>query len=169
MSKATNTKTPNGTAGIGDVVFSTPFEPELKAIGLGSCIALCAYDPKTKQACMAHVALPESPSPRPDYPGRYADTAVEYIINQMHYKGTPKSRLKIAIIGGAWSGTLGGLPNLGERNTVAVKEHLSALKLYISAEDTGGNTDRTITLDATTGTIYVRKKAGPTRVLAVLS
>ncbi len=66
----------DGIARMGEVVFSRPGLNELKALGLGSCIGLCVYDPVTKNASLAHIMLPEARTPDTHEKGKYADTAV---------------------------------------------------------------------------------------------
>lgn len=155
---------------MGEVVFSGPGLSELKALGLGSCIGLCAFDPKARLACIAHIVLPQS-KPDSNEPGKFADTAVSFVVKEMTARGASKSQLKFAITGGAQLFSISGHNHLdvGKRNTEAVKEQLSKMHLKLVGEDVGGKSGRTVSLDSVTGTVYVRQAGGAPSVLAVLS
>lgn len=156
---------------MGEVVFSAPHLSELKALGLGSCIGLCAFDPNAKLACMAHIVLPQS-KPGTNEPGKYADTAVPFVVSEMIARGASKSHLKFVIAGGAQLFNIAGAQNhldVGKRNTEAVKDQLTKMKLRLVSEDVGGKSGRTVSMDSKTGTVSVRQAGGPLTVLAVLS
>lgn len=159
-------------ARMGQVVFSSEGQTELRALGLGSCIGLCVFDPVMKLAAVAHIVLPEAKSSNatPD-PGKYADTAVPYVIDEMAKKGSVKHRLRAAIVGGAQLFSFAGASeslNVGERNIVAVKRHLSDLRIRLLAEEVGGTTGRTVALDTATGVVTVRQSGLPERHLISL-
>lgn len=157
---------------MGEVVFSNPDLREIKALGLGSCIGLCAFDPSLKLACIAHIVLPQSRTPNEKELGKYADTAIPYVVKEMTARGSRQSRLRFAITGGAQLFSFGGAESkldVGKRNTEAVKEHLSSMRLNLIAEDTGGKTGRTVTMDANTGEVSVRQAGGQPKVLTILS
>lgn len=151
----------DSVARMGQVVFSSQDQTELRALGLGSCIGLCMFDPVTKLAALAHIVLPDAKScPDPSDPVKYADTAVPYVIDEMIRNGAAKHRLNAAIVGGAQLFSFAGASdslNVGARNIEAVKRHLSACKVALRAEDVGGTTGRTVLFDAKTGSISVRQ------------
>lgn len=157
---------------MGEIVFSGPEMPEIRALGLGSCIGLCVFDPGIKLGCIAHIVLPQAKSQDTTEYGKYADTAVPHVINEMVSRGARMSRLRIAITGGAQLFSFGGSDSrldVGRRNTQAVKDRLAEMKLAIKAEDTGGKSGRTVSLDAKTGTVSVRQAGGTPAVLTVLN
>ena len=49
-------------AGIGEMVMSSRLGAHLVAYGLGSCIALAVWDPRTRVAGLAHFMLPTGPA-----------------------------------------------------------------------------------------------------------
>jgi chemotaxis protein CheD len=162
----------DGIARMGEVVFSGPNLPELRALGLGSCIGLCAFDPITKLACLAHIVLPQARTKGIGDDGKYADTAIPYVIDEMIARGANISRLRFAIAGGAQLFYFSGEDNaldVGRRNTEAVKELLSDMSLELVGEDTGGKSGRTVTFDSLTGKVSVRQAGGPATVIAMLS
>jgi|SRR5581483_5357667 len=137
---------------------------ELVAYSLGSCVAICLFDPLTRVAGMAHVVLPAAPEKGPgDTPGKYADTAVPALLDALRRAGASPLRLRCHLAGGAAVLALGGggkLPNIGERNVVAVRGALAAARLRVLAELTGGTQGRTVRLHAETGRVRVRTVKG---------
>jgi chemotaxis protein CheD len=137
---------------------------ELVAYSLGSCIAICLYDPLAKVGGMAHVVLPSAPANGTvATPGKFGDTAVPALIEQMRRQGADRQRMRCKIAGGAAVLTLGGggsLPNIGQRNAQAVKAALTQAQVRVLAEDTGGNQGRTVRLDVATGRVLVRTVRG---------
>ena len=161
----------DGIARMGDVVFSRPDLTALRALGLGSCIGLCVFDPVIKLACIAHIVLPQAKLAGASDNGKYADTAVPYVIKEMCAKGAVKSRLRIAIAGGAQLFAFGNGEdrlNVGKRNTEAVKQLLAQERVKLVAEDVGGNSGRTVVLDATTGDVIVKQAGSGEKLLANL-
>lgn len=158
-------------ARMGQVIFSSQGQTELRVLGLGSCIGLCLFDPVVKLAAVAHIVLPEAKSSGTSDPGKYADTAVPYLIGEMAKKGAVKHRLRAAIVGGAQLFVFAGAGNslnVGERNIAAVKRHLSDSKIRVLAEDVGGKAGRTLLVDAKTGDVRIRKLGSPERHLTNL-
>lgn len=158
-------------AKMGEVVFSGPGVSTLRALGLGSCIGLCAFDPVTKHACLAHIVLPKSKTTISDL-GKYADTAVPYVVEQMTSRGVLKSRLRFAIAGGAQLFNFEGAGerlDVGKRNAEAVTGIIKDMKLRLVAADVGGKSGRTVALDTATGEVTVKLVGGEMQHLAHLS
>ncbi len=148
----------------------------LVALGLGSCIGLCLYDPVAKVAGMAHVVLPDSSAARKDEPpGKYADTAVAALISQMTAAGAIRTRLRAAIAGGAHVFSFGngsgapGTMDIGARNADAVLRHLQSLRIPVAASDVGGSSGRTVQLFPEDGLVTVRLTGSPESELVRLS
>src|SRR5512136_2045320 len=72
----------------------------MMTIGLGSCIGLTLYDDTLKVGAMVHIMLPESAG-RKDRPGKYADTAVPVILQELNALGCRNRSLKAKMAGGA--------------------------------------------------------------------
>lgn len=163
----------NSVAQMGQVVFSDQGGAELRILGLGSCVGLCVFDPSIKLAAVVHIVLPESrPGSTNTDPGKYADTAVPYVIAKMVERGAQLHRLRAAIVGGAQLFSFAGAQdsmNVGERNVAAVKAHLTANKIRLIAEEVGGKVGRTVVLDSSTGDVIVRKPGAPELRLVSLS
>ena len=132
----------------------------LTCVGLGSSIALCAYDPIPQVAGMAHFVLPgNGNAERFARSAKYVDTGVPLLVQEMIKQGAMRSRLLIKIAGGAQMLSVPGLDgrlNVGQRNIDAIKAALARERLPINAADLGGRYGRTVQLFTSTGTVVVK-------------
>lgn len=144
--------------GLGALVVTDVAGKGLSALGLGSCIGVAAYDPAVKVAGMAHVMLADSTmSTTPGPAGKYADTAIPALVEEMARLGAEPGRLVIKLAGGAQMfASGGGNLNIGARNAVAVRAALAAAGLRVKAADTGGTNGRTLELWVDDGRTTVR-------------
>ena len=135
----------------------------MMTIGLGSCIGLTLYDENLKIGAMVHIMLPES-SGRKDRPGKYADSAVPIIINELLALGCRKRSLIAKMAGGACMFEyFGANLNIGERNIKKVRELLIENAIKLSAEDVGGKVGRSVTFQPDHGgKISIRRADGTT-------
>lgn len=133
---------------------------KLMTAGLGSCIGICIIDRSAKVACLAHIMLPSSEQAKnAENKAKFADSAIEVVLDEMLKNGANRSRLQAKIAGGAQMFKFSGesdIMKIGERNAIAVETNLNKHKIPILAKDTGGNYGRTITFDAETGELLVR-------------
>ncbi|RKN86499.1 chemotaxis protein CheD [Paenibacillus ginsengarvi] len=133
----------------------------LKTTGLGSCVGVTLYDPKTKVAGMAHVMLPSSEIAKEGAinTAKYADTAIPEMITRMNRMGAVNSRMIAKLAGGAQMfafGTTSDTMRIGPRNVESCKMQLKLLSIPIVAEDTGGSFGRTIELNSENGILLLR-------------
>lgn len=157
---------------MGELAVSKDPESVFTALGLGSCIGLCAYDPIAKVAAMAHVVLPNAVNKANDLPAKSADIAVPNLIAAMKELGAVERRIKVAIAGGAQIFAFKNADmhmDVGTRNSKAVTDLLKSLKLNLIASDVGGGSGRTVKLYANTGIVGVRVAGKPEYTLAQLS
>lgn len=142
---------------------------ELRCLGLGSCVAFCAYDPAQSIAGMAHMVLPDSAAGRAGASGsRFVDMAVPLVIDAMEQLGARRSQLVIHLVGGAHmlkALTVGPITEIGRRNAEAARAALAALKCSIKSEDVGGDHGRTVSLHVGTGNVSVSTAGNPPVVL----
>ena len=122
---------------------------KLITLGLGSCIGLVVFDPLAKVAGMAHIMLPDSRGLNAsEKVGKFADTAVPAIIDEMIKHGATRSRIKAKIAGGAQMFALPGVNaeflTVGAKNVRETTIRLARLGIALVASDTGGNKGRTI-------------------------
>ena len=161
-----------GIAKMGEVVFSGPELSTLRALGLGSCIGLCVLDPQRKQGCLAHIMLPANRSAQGPQPGKYANTAVDYVVSEMTARGSAKSGLRVAIAGGAQLFSFQGdksVLDVGKRNAESIIRAMDKLHLKLTAKDVGGSSGRTVSFDVVTGKVMVRQLGHGETLLADLS
>lgn len=161
----------NLTVGMGEIQVVRGVGHVLTALGLGSCIGVCLYDPLTRVAGMVHVVLPKSQADKTgDLPGKFADTAIPAIVQRMIEQGASASRLKAAIAGGAQLFQFGVSNSLdvGARNAEAVLAALRTVGIPLLAKDIGGNAGRTLRLVSDNGLVVVRTIGGVERELATL-
>jgi chemotaxis protein CheD len=147
------------SVGIGQIAASDVGTIVISALGLGSCIGVVLTDTRAGVAGMAHVMLPASAASSSGSPGKFADTAVPALLDEVLRLGADRSRLVATIAGGAQmfgAGSGATLLNIGGRNDLAVRSALSAAGLRLRAADVGGNAGRTMTVTVGTGVVTVR-------------
>ncbi len=157
-------------AGIGQCVVSRDRETLLAAYGLGSCIAIAAWDGVARVAGLIHILLPEPPGDKPPAtPARFASTGVPLLLREVEAAGGLRSRLRVVAAGGAQMlGALaanGALKGIGERNAAVVVASLQREGITLAASDFGGAAGRTLTLSVATGKVHVRATNGTPREL----
>ncbi len=129
--------------------------PDKVRTTLGSCIGVALYDRVCKKGGMAHVMLPSSQGCHGDK-GKFADTAVDWLVNEVLAAGCDPKRLSAKIAGGASMFGPTADNGLGERNAVAVKERLRKHNVRLVAEHIGGQKGRRMMLSPNTGEVQVQ-------------
>jgi chemotaxis protein CheD len=131
----------------------------LVALGLGSCVAIVVHDPVACVGGMAHVLLPSSPPGHAVLaPGRYAQSAIPLLVEQVLAAGANRARLTARLAGGAAmfaNLSAPGLIHMGDRNTLAAREALHGQNVRIIGEWVGGDFGRSISYDLATGVVRV--------------
>ena len=116
----------------------------MASIGLGSCIGLTLYSPEQKIGAMVHIMLPES-SGRTDRPGKYADTAIPLLLEELAARSVRKSTLVARMAGGATMfEAFSASMNIGQRNIEKVRSLLQQQNLRLVSEDVGGKMGRSV-------------------------
>jgi chemotaxis protein CheD len=134
----------------------------LVSIGLGSCIGLALVDPARGVAGLAHVMLPASPPAGDAQLGKYADTALPMLLEEVLALGARRARLDAVLVGGAQMFSFGGgALDVGARNQAATRAALESARLPIRATAVGGSTGRTIRVHPSTGTVTVKCAGSP--------
>lgn len=132
----------------------------LTTLGLGSCIGIVLYDPVTKVSGLAHIMLPDSTKIKNNSnKAKFADTAIDKVIEDMAQLGANKNRLVAKLAGGAQMfafASSNDLMRIGERNAIASKNKLKQLSIKVLAEDIGKNYGRTIEFYSETGNLLIK-------------
>jgi chemotaxis protein CheD len=135
---------------------------------VGSCVALCLYDPVAKVGGLAHVMLPDSRGrgvPEGSE-AKYADYALNTMLQKMTSLGAEKDRIISKIAGGAKmfsnENADDSLFNVGERNSSAIKKLLGQLNIPLSGEILGAHSGRWVKFELATGKVRVSDRKGET-------
>jgi len=134
--------------GIGELGVSDSPEDVIVTHALGSCVAVCIFDPAVHVAAMLHFMLPESRINMErgrERPATFADTGIPLLFQAARKYGLDKRRAIVKLVGGAdITGAYGGESSTGRRNALAAKQVLWRSGMLVSAEDTGSNIARTV-------------------------
>ncbi len=145
--------------GVSDMKVSNDPQSEIVTYSLGSCIGLVIFDPIVKAGGILHYMLPESSIDRDKAernPYMFADSGIPLLFKETYKHNALKSRMKIAVFGGAQILDQKGFFNIGKRNYMALKKILFKNNVLINYEDVGGNVNRTVRLEVKTGNIFVK-------------
>ena len=123
---------------------------------LGSCVAVCLYDPTEQISGMNHYLVPlwngnglQSP--------KYGNISIPRLIENMQNVGCNIRHLQAKLFGGANINNT-QLENMmiGKKNIIIAKEILAEHGIPVVAEDTGGNRGRRIMMKSDTGKVQMR-------------
>lgn len=133
----------------------------IRTSGLGSCVGIVLYDPGKQIAGLSHIMLPDSTltKQRELNQLKYADTAIQILIDKLIQQRVSKNSIKAKIAGGAQMfqhHAATDVMRIGPRNVDAVTEQLKLHQIPIIASDVGGNSGRTIEFDPQTSKLKVR-------------
>src|SRR5690348_11084343 len=135
--------------GVGDMAVSNNALVTLSTYALGSCIGVVAYDPVVKVGGILHMMLPDSsisPEKAALQPAMFADTGLPLFFRALAGMKADRSRLRLFVTGGACVLTSHDNFKIGERNTKATLDYLTANGYRIRQQVTGGTTNRTVHL-----------------------
>lgn len=126
---------------------------------LGSCVAVCLYDPEKKIGGMNHILMPSNPDiNKYDASARYGINAMELLINAIMRLGGNRKKIVAKTFGGANLLMAVSRENaVGARNVEFVIEFLRAEKIKILARDFGGHDSRKIFFHTATGDVFLKR------------
>lgn len=139
--------------------------------GLGSSIAVCAYDSETGIGGVAHLMLPSAPAGNTsNNPARFVDAGMDHFLEHLRSQGVKLVSATFATAGGAqiFAMTDAQLADLGTRNVDAIHAVFKRLGLPLAAEDVGGNLGRSLSFRLETGDVLIRTLAYGEKHLANL-
>jgi chemotaxis protein CheD len=119
---------------------------------LGSCVAVCLWDPGARVGGMNHFLLPLGKGPR------YATDAMTQLIEDMTKRGAFVARMVAKVFGGACviEQFTGSRKAIGEQNADAARRFLAEHSIPVRAEQTGGRRGRKLLFHTGTGQAYVK-------------
>jgi chemotaxis protein CheD len=160
---------PNADAGTGaGSIVSVPMgqwavaaAPTLVRTLLGSCAGVVLYEKSARLGGVAHVVLPDSRGAS-DHPGKYADTAIPALIDDLERLAGRRLRPRITakLFGCARMFQASGPLEIGKLNREAVERILADLGIPVVACDMGGDMGRRLTFDTQTGIVSVKIPGG---------
>jgi chemotaxis protein CheD len=159
---------PEIVVGVADCRVGVRPSVSIATYALGSCVAIVAWDWRSKVGGLLHAMLPDSAIDRvrgAADPFCYVDTGVPELLRKMEEKGASKRRIRCCVAGGASMIVDPALFEIGKRNYLAVKKAFWKQGLFIDQEDVGGTETRSLRLDLETGRIDMKKGARPGQVL----
>ncbi len=148
------------TVGMGEIMVAE--SPNLlRAVGLGSCIAVTLYDRDTTIGGLAHIVLPcIEEAHNKSNPARFSDVAIGMMIDEMMVQGARIQNVRAKIFGGANMFpeiiSSNSTMDIGMRNISAVREELEKHNIEIIAEEVGDHIGRTVLFDTGDGSVVVR-------------
>jgi chemotaxis protein CheD len=150
--------------GLGELAVTKDTTVVLTCTGLGSCIAMCVYDPFTKSGGLAHMLLPTCRT-RHDIsspPVKYIDTGAPLLINRLLKQGSLKENLIVKITGGARMLQIPGYSqlNIGQRNIEEIKATLAREGVPILGAEIGGGFGRSVHFYLDSGRILIQAVSG---------
>lgn len=150
-------------------------EPQIITTLLGSCVAVCLFDPVRKAGGMNHIVLPAHPIgiSIPEADPRYGPAAIGTLVELMESIGARRSRMEAKVFGGATV-----IPEMaesfavGERNVEFTMRALEALGIPVVAHRVLGSDGMVVKMATVTGDVWVRSVSGddqsaPQRLLKV--
>ncbi|MFH0984861.1 MAG: chemotaxis protein CheD [Candidatus Omnitrophota bacterium] len=128
--------------------------PSVITTVLGSCVAVCLYDPVQEIGGMLHCMLPQAPEGKTDFnKAKFADTGVKELLAQLIRYPLVKKELITAKIFGGGHVLKHVTLDIGGDNVEAVRQVLARLEIRVLAVKTGGNQGCSIAFDLATGRV----------------
>ncbi len=123
---------------------------------LGSCVAVCLYDPVAKVGGMNHFLLPLHVDR--EHSPRFGTVAVPALIDAVLRAGGSRGALVAKVFGGA--SVIGAMAHgrrLGEENAALALHLLEDARIPVLDKDVGGSRGRKLVFFADEGTAWVRQ------------
>jgi len=135
-------------------------EPSMVTTILGSCVAICLFDPVIQIGGMNHFMLPLWNGQGLASP-RYGNIAIDKLIRNLEALGSLKANMKAKVFGGAEIiATNINQFMIGERNISIAKDMLHEEEIPIVSSSTGGKLGRKIIFNTQTGEVRQKYVGG---------
>jgi len=142
----------------GDV--ATSASPAVLETLLGSCVAVCLFDPRRRIGGMNHILLPEGSDDVRS--ARFGIHAMELLINQLMQQGADRASLVAKAFGGACVFAGMSTVKIGTMNAEFVREFLHIEQIPLVAQRLGGTHAVHVYFHTDTGKAIVRTVDGST-------
>jgi len=133
----------------------TAAEPTEVVTLLGSCVAVCLFDPVAEVGGVNHFLLPRGPSS--DASPRYGTNAMALILEQLLALGARPTALRAKVFGGASSlrPTFGR--SLAAENVALALRVLEEARIPVLESDVGGQRGRKLVFHTDVGSAWMRR------------
>lgn len=131
-------------------------EPTQVSTILGSCVAVCLWDPVLRAGGMNHIVLARGGATSGNL--RYGDAAITALLAAMVGLGAPPRRLMAKVFGGGAVLPLVESPrSIGMENVRAALSELRRHRIPVIAESVGGCRGMLVRFDTGTGEVLLRR------------
>lgn len=134
-------------------------EPSVITTILGSCVAICVWDPTLRAGGMNHYMLPFATARQNSTP-RFGTVAWTRLLAEMTALGSRRHDLRAGIFGGACvMDAFRGDPadHIGSRNVQLAESQLAEAGIEIVQRETGGRRGRKLVFETDSGHLTVRE------------
>ena len=129
-------------------------EPTAITTVLGSCVAVCLYDPVARLGGMNHFLLPHHVER--ERSARFGTVAVPQLVEALVAAGARRPALKAKVFGGSSVLTAFRQRNLGDENAALALRLLGEAGVEVVERDLGGPRGRKLIFHTDDGTAWVR-------------
>lgn len=125
---------------------------------LGSCVAVCLFDPSRLTGGMNHFLLPSSRRGQPESL-RFGDTATIALLEKLLALGCKLENITAKIFGGSalFRGQERYPESLGAKNVGAAMQLMENAGIRVVAQETGGDHGRKVVFDTDDGVAWSRR------------
>ena len=129
---------------------------KLRSAAIGSCIVIAALNFKKKTGAMAHVMLPGKAPRKSSKKTKYAENAIDKLINLMYQAGSQEKDVEIFLVG---AGNVLKKENdtICKDNIESVMQILKEKNITVRASVLGGTERKSVFMDIAGGHIYFTK------------
>ena len=137
----------------------------LKSSPIGSCVVVVLFDEKVDAGGMAHIMLPgKAPEKKDTIPTRYAENAIEELLQQVFGRGFRKNHVKAVIAGGGNVLKRKG-DMIGKHNLNAVIKLLAQKEIPVLARSVGGTNRKSVRFNIQRRIIYFTEGDSKEKIL----
>ena len=146
--------------GVGELLVTDDPGTVLVTHALGSCVAVCIWDPRAHVAGLLHFLLPDSAmhaARARSQPGAFADSGIPLLFETAYRRGLQKAHALVRLVGGAEIAQSSVTTlRIGKRNVLAARKLLWSNGVLIDHEETGGAEPRSVYLSAGSGCLHIK-------------
>lgn len=130
---------------------------------LGSCVAIVLWHPRRKVGGMCHYMLPSRKIRSGGLSAKYADEALELMLEEVRRRGTRPQEYDVKLFGGGnmFPSYQNHSSSVSVHNVAAVRSLIASAGLSVTAESLGGNGYRNLIFDIGSGYVWVRHFTTP--------